>query len=123
MNWYLRCLEHFADFKGRARRKEYWLFVLFNFIAGFILGILDGLLGWVIPDIGLGVLGGIYALAVLVPSLAVCVRRLHDIGKSGWNYLLALIPLVGSIILWVWFCREGERESNAWGPDPKFGEH
>lgn len=122
MNWYLKCLQQYADFEGRARRKEYWMFVLFNFIIGFVLGIIDGLFGWLSPEIGLGVLGGIYSLAVIIPSLAVGVRRLHDIGKSGWAYFIILIPIVGAIILLVWFCREGVSGNNEWGEDPKADE-
>ena len=64
----------------------------------------------------------IFYIAVLIPTLAVSVRRLHDIGKSGWYYLIGLVPIVGSLILLVWFCTEGERNSNGWGEDPKMGE-
>ena len=116
MNWYLKCLKQYADFSGRARRTEYWMFVLFNVIISMVLAIIDNFAGT-------GFLGLIYSLAVFIPGLAVCVRRLHDIGKSGWNYLIGLIPIIGFIILLVWFCKEGERQSNAWGPDPKAGEY
>lgn len=112
MNWYLKCLRQYVDFSGRARRKEYWMFCLFNIIFGIILAILDAL-------IGMNVLSVIYSIGVLLPSLAVCVRRLHDIGKSGWNYFLILIPLVGAIILLVWFCKQGESAGNKWGENPK----
>lgn len=120
MEWYLKCFKQYVDFSGRARRKEYWMFTLFNLIIAVVLGFIDGILGWTSTEIGLGVLGGIYSLAVLLPGLAVGVRRLHDIGKSGWNYLLAFIPLVGAIILIVWFCKEGENGSNTWGINPKY---
>lgn len=119
MNWYLKCLKQYADFRGRARRKEFWMFCLFNFIISFVLGFLDGLFGWTNPEIGLGVLSGIYSLAVLVPSLAVTVRRLHDVGMSGWKLLYALIPIVGAIILIVSYCTAGDSGTNAWGEDPK----
>ena len=123
MDWYLKCLKQYADFKGRARRKEYWMFVLFNFIFSFILGLLDGVFGLDLDgELSLGVLSGIYTLAVFIPGLAVCVRRLHDVGRSGWYFFLILIPLVGAIILIVWFCTEGDRCENNWGPDPKLGE-
>ena len=98
------------------------MFVLFNAIITFILGIIDGLLGWEISSINMGILGLIYSLGVFLPSLAVGVRRLHDIGKSGWYYLFVLIPLVGAIILLVWFCKEGESSSNDWGENPKAAE-
>lgn len=125
MNWYLKCLKQYADFSGRARRKEYWLFALFNFIIGFVIGFIDGALGTSIPVAGIGLIGlfaTIYGLAVFIPGLAVAVRRLHDIGKSGWWYFIVLIPIVGFIILLVWFCTEGKHSTNAWGPDPKAAE-
>lgn len=122
MNWYLKCLKQYADFSGRARRKEYWMFVLFNALFAFVLGFLDGIMGLTIGGSNLGILSLIYSLAVLIPSIAVGVRRLHDIGKSGWAYFMAFIPIVGGIILLVWFCQEGSRQANEWGPDPKEGE-
>ena len=122
MKWYLKCLSQYADFSGRARRKEYWMFFLFNIIFALVLGFIDGLLGTFSAETGWGLLGGIYTLALLIPGIAVCVRRLHDVGKSGLYYLLIFIPLIGAIILLVWFCTEGEHGSNAWGEDPKIGE-
>ena len=119
MNWYLKCLKQYADFRGRARRKEYWMFTLFNVIFSIVFSSLDVMLGLTSSQIGLGVLSGLYSLFVLIPGLAVCVRRLHDIGKSGWNYLFILIPIFGSVLLFVWFVKEGERGSNSWGEDPK----
>lgn len=97
---------HYADFKGRARRSEYWWFTLFKVIV-------SGLVSSIIPD-----LAWIWTLAVLIPGLSICVRRLHDIGKSGWYYLIALIPLVGGIIMIVWFCQDSA-PANQWGPNPK----
>ena len=122
MKWYLKCLSQYADFSGRARRKEYWMFFLFNIIFALVLGFIDGLLGTFSAETGWGLLGGIYTLALLIPGIAVCVRRLHDVGKSGLYYLLIFIPLIGAIILLVWFCTEGEHGSNGWGEDPKIGE-
>ena len=122
MNWYVKCLKQYADFSGRARRKEYWMFVLFNVLIMIVLMVIDAALGLSAGVSALGVLSGIYSLAVLIPSIAVCVRRLHDVGKSGWYYLLGFIPIVGPIILLVWFCTDGERFTNAWGEDPKKGE-
>lgn len=113
MNWYLAVLKNYAGFSGRARRTEYWMFTLFNVI---IIAVLD-LVGMA-ARLG-SILGGIYALAVLIPSLAVAVRRLHDTGKSGWWILIAVIPVVGSIILLIFMLLPGDRGDNAHGPDPK----
>lgn len=113
MNWYLTCLkEHYADFKGRARRKEYWMFVLFNVIVSWVLAILGGLIKcpWI---------GYLYTLAVLVPGLAVVVRRLHDTGRSGWWILIGLVPLIGAIWLLVLLCLDSQPEANNWGENPK----
>ena len=98
------------------------MFTLFNVIFAIVLRFLDDLFGTVSSDGRIGLFGGIYIIAVLIPGLAVSVRRLHDIGKSGWYYLIGLIPIVGPLILLVWFCTEGERNSNGWGEDPKMGE-
>ena len=108
---------NYAAFSGRARRSEYWYFVLFNFLVSFALGFIGGLLG----DNVSTVLSSIWSLGVLIPSLAVAWRRLHDIGKSGAYFLLILIPLVGAILLIVWFCQPGQPGDNQYGPDPKGG--
>lgn len=112
MDWYIGVLKKYVEFNGRARRTEYWMFFLFNFIVSFVLGFIDGLLGT-------GVLGLIYALAVLLPSLAVAVRRLHDTGRSGWWVLIGLIPLIGVIVLIYFFVLDSETGDNAYGPSPK----
>lgn len=121
MNWYTKCLKQYADFSGRARRKEYWMFTLFNVLIQLVLCMIDAAMGSM-GSSGYGILSGIYSLAILIPGIAVCVRRLHDVGRSGWFYLLILIPLAGAIILLVWFCTEGQRMSNKWGEDPKQSE-
>ena len=118
MEWYFKALKKYADFSGRAQRAEYWYFVLFNTIIVIILTILDGVLGLYDMRSGFGVLSGIYQLAVFIPSLAVSVRRLHDIGKSGWWLLVGLIPIVGFIILIVWFATDS-KEDNKYGQNPK----
>jgi len=84
MNWYLEVLKKYAVFNGRDRRKEHWFFVLFSLIIGIVLGIIDGVTGSFSPEAGIGLLGGIYMLAVLIPGIAVSVRRLHDTERSGW---------------------------------------
>lgn len=119
MSWYIGCLKKYGVFKGRARRKEYWYFVLFNIIFIIAAAILDQLLGTANRSSGYGVIYTLYALAVLVPGLAVGVRRLHDIGKSGWWLLIVLIPLVGAIWLIVLYATEGQHSDNQYGPDPK----
>ncbi|MEU0401154.1 DUF805 domain-containing protein [Streptomyces sp. NPDC006197] len=113
MNWYLEVLKKYAVFNGRARRQEFWMFYLFNVIAVIVLAIVDSALG-IYPA-----LTGIYALAVFLPYLGVSIRRLHDTGRSGWWLLIGLVPLVGGIILIVFFASEGEQHQNAHGPNPK----
>ena len=100
------------------------MFVLFNMIIAFVLGFIDGMLGLTIGSgaQAVGVLGLIYSLAMLIPGLAVCVRRLHDIGKSGWYVLIALIPIIGGIWLLVLMCKEGDMANNEYGPNPKLAE-
>jgi len=119
LNYYLSVLKQYAVFSGRARRKEYWYFVLFNIIASFILGFIDGMTGTFNVEIGLGLLGSIYTLAVIVPSIAVSVRRLHDTGRSGWWFLIILIPIIGPLTLLVFFIFDSQPEENEYGINPK----
>lgn len=127
MNWYLKVIKNYAVFSGRARRKEYWMFALFNLIFIVIAAVLDNILGTTFKmDLGgaqsinlpYGYLYLLYALAVLIPGLAVAVRRLHDIGKSGWMFLIVLIPFVGAIWLLVLMVLNSKAE-NKYGPNPK----
>lgn len=118
MDWYLKVLRQYADFSGRARRKEYWMFFLFNFIFAFAAMILDNLLG-ISLEAGYGPLYGLYALALLIPSIAVTVRRLHDTGKSGLMILVSLIPLIGGIWLLILLATEGNLGENKYGANPK----
>lgn len=113
MNWYVAVLKNYAGFSGRARRTEYWMFVLVNFIISVVLNILAT---WakVFSLIDL-----LYALAVLIPSLAVGVRRLHDTGRTGWWLLIGLIPIIGTIILIVFLATDGQPGGNEYGPNPK----
>lgn len=116
------CLHKYGDFKGRAPRSEYWywtLFISLGTLAGFIaMAILDALLGERIGTAVMALVAVFAALGLIVPSLAVTVRRLHDTNSSGWWYLLALIPYVGSLILIVWYCIKGTPGENRFGPDP-----
>jgi uncharacterized membrane protein YhaH (DUF805 family) len=124
MQWYIDVLKKYAVFSGRARRKEYWMFVLFNVIASIILSILDRIIGldFSSGSTSSGWLSTIYGLAVLVPSLAVGVRRMHDTNRSGWWILINLVPFIG----WIWFivlaAQEGGAGDNRFGPDPKAAE-
>ena len=92
MNWYMEALRKYATFEGRARRKEYWFFMLFNFLAVVVLTVVDMAIGTFNEQAEIGLFGGVYLLAVLVPSIAVTVRRLHDTNRSGWWYWVNLIP-------------------------------
>jgi uncharacterized membrane protein YhaH (DUF805 family) len=124
MNWYLSVLGNYAKFTGRARRSEFWYFQLFNFIFLIVAAILDNLFGTNF-DMGYGVASPygiiylIYSLVVFLPSLAVSVRRLHDVGKSGWMLLVSFIPLVGAIWLIVLAVTDSQPGSNKWGENPK----
>ncbi|NRD78950.1 DUF805 domain-containing protein [Bacillus sp. BRMEA1] len=113
MEWYVKVLKNYVGFQGRARRKEYWMFVLFNFIISIVLSILQAILHLH------QFLTGLYSLAILLPSLAVTVRRLHDIGKTGWWILIGLIPIIGDIILIIFNCFDSEEQTNKYGPNPK----
>ena len=119
MDWYLAVLKKYAQFSGRARRKEYWYFTLFNVIFSVVLSFVDGLTGTWNPESGVGLLSGIYSLAVLIPAIAVGVRRLHDTGRSAWWVLILLIPLIGVIIFLVFMVLESQEGENQYGPSPK----
>ena len=118
MNWYLEAIKKYVDFNGRARRKEYWYFALFNVLITIGLVLIDGAMG-TLGSSGFGLLSGIYALAVFLPSLAVSIRRLHDIDHTGWWVLIALIPLIGAIVLLIFYLRDGTSGDNHYGASPK----
>lgn len=118
MEWYLKVLKNYVGFSGRARRKEYWMYSLFTLVALLLAMILDGVLG-LRGESGVGTIYTLYAIATLLPGLAVSVRRLHDIDRSGWWLLIALVPIIGAIVLIVFAVTEGTRGDNAYGPDPK----
>ena len=118
------CFSKYARFEGRARRAEYWYWVLFNAIISVIILLLEAATGGgmsvSLPNgLSLSVLSLIVSAVFIIPTVTVTWRRLHDIGKSGAWYLLVLIPLVGAVILLVLLCKPGETGSNAYGPDPK----
>ncbi|PLS16066.1 DUF805 domain-containing protein [Bacillus sp. M6-12] len=114
MQWFLKALKNYVGFKGRARRKEYWMFILFSAIISLVLTVIELILG--IP----AVLTGLFSLAILLPSLAVTVRRLHDTGRSGWWLLVSLIPLLGSLLILIYTFMDSESGSNQYGQNPKF---
>lgn len=122
MNWYLQVLKKYAVFTGRARRREYWFFVLFNIIVSIALAVIDGMMGSFSGGAGMGLLGGLYALGVLIPSIAVSVRRLHDTDRSGWWLLILLIPLIGAIVLLVFMLQDSRPGVNRYGENPKTAE-
>tara|TARA_E500000305_G_C3917712_1_gene186540 strand:- start:199 stop:585 length:387 start_codon:yes stop_codon:yes gene_type:complete len=120
MEWMLLPIKRYADFSGRSRRKEYWMFLLGVIIVAVVLGLIEGALG-----IG-GSVGGIYGplsliflIAVIIPGIAVQVRRFHDQDKSGWFVLLSLIPFVGGLVVLVFMLLEGTKGPNRFGADPK----
>jgi len=113
MDYFLQALRNFGDFKGRARRSEYWYFVLFQFLFLIVALVLDNLL-WEMP-----ILYMLVAFGSIVPALSAVVRRLHDTGRSGWYYFISFIPLVGFILLLVWLTQDSKPGPNEWGPNPK----
>ena len=119
MEWYLKVLRQFSDFEGRARRKEYWMYTLINAIVILIAITLDNVLGLANEDYFIGPIYMLYALAVILPGLAVSVRRLHDVGKSGWMILISFIPIIGGIWLLILFVTDGQVGENEYGLNPK----
>jgi len=122
IDWYKKAIfDNYANFSGRARRSEYWYYLLTNFIVVMLLFIISGFLSFL--HYSLGIVGMIlyflYLALTIVPSLAVIVRRLHDVGKSGWYYFIAFIPFIGFIWLLVLLVTDSEYGTNAWGPNPK----
>lgn len=113
MKYYLEVLKKYAVFNGRARRKEYWMFFLFNIIISIILGFVEGLVG------SPGIIGLLYSLAVIIPGIAVTVRRLHDTERSGWWLLTAFVPLIGAIVLLVFMAQDSKSGQNQYGANPK----
>ena len=116
MNWFLKALKNYAGFSGRSQRSEYWYFVLFYMLIYIVLAVIDAM---VFGAGSMGILSSIYSLALFIPSLAVSVRRLHDTDRSGWWILIGLVPLIGWIVLIVFFVMDSTPGSNRFGPNPK----
>jgi uncharacterized membrane protein YhaH (DUF805 family)/uncharacterized RDD family membrane protein YckC len=119
MNWYLEVLKKYAVFSGRARRKEYWYFILFSVIMIIPITVIDYVTGTFNAKVGMGLLGAIYMLAVWIPNIAVSVRRLHDTDRSGWWLLIILVPLIGFIVLLVFTVKDSDPRENRFGSNPK----
>ncbi len=112
MSWYVQAIKDFWNFSGRSRRREYWMFTLFNVIFAFVIAIIDTI-------IGINLLTALYELFILIPSLALTVRRLHDIDQPAWWLLIAFVPLAGAIVLFVFSVMPGTEGPNRYGEDPK----
>ena len=118
MEEFIGAYKKYADFEGRASRKEYWMFYLFYIIAIIVLSIIDALLGMYSLESGIGLLSGIFALGSMIPFIAVAARRLHDTNRSGWWQLLLLIPIIGPIWLLIYLVIRGNDGENSFGENP-----
>ena len=121
MEYFTGAYKKYADFEGRARRKEYWMFYLFYIIIYIVLAILDGVLGTFIAEQGIGILSGIFLFASLIPTISIATRRLHDINKSGWWQLIVLVPIVGVFVMLFFLVSKGTEGENDYGEDPLEG--
>lgn len=119
MNWFIAALKKYATFSGRAQRSEYWYFVLFYILIILALAVIDPLSGSLHGNSGYGLLSSLFTFAMIIPSIAVGVRRLHDTDRSGWWMLMAAVPLIGSIVLFVFFVQDSQAGDNRFGANPK----
>ena len=115
MNYYIQALKKYATFSGRSQRKEFWMFCLFNALIGAILAIIDIALN---TKYG-GNIVLLYSLAIVIPSIAVTVRRLHDTGRSGWYFFLEMIPIIGFVVLLIFMTQDSQPGPNKYGSNPK----
>jgi len=118
MKWFWIVMKKAFVFKGRARRKEYWMFALITFLIALATNVLDLLNGWMLTP-AIGILSAIFSLLVFIPNISVSVRRMNDLGYSGWWVLIILIPILGPLLLLMMFCYDGEDTQNRFGPNPK----
>lgn len=119
MNWFLFALSKYADFSGRSRRSEYGYFILFYLLLYFALTALDRLTGLFAGVTSIGVFAGIFSLLMLIPSIAVSVRRLHDTGRSCWWLLISIMPVIGTLVLIAFALQDGQQGENRFGDNPK----
>lgn len=119
MSCFIEAVKKYAVFSGRSRRKEYWYFVLFSSLIAIVLAIVDSVIGTGDLVEGTGLLTGIFLLAMLLPSIGVTIRRLHDTGRTGWWWLIGFIPIIGTIVLLVFTVQDSRSGSNTYGPNPK----
>lgn len=119
MEWALMPLRKYSTFTGRSQRKEYWLYILFVLVVVLVLTIIENMLGWVESESDTGALTTLFMFGILLPSIAVATRRLHDIGRSGWWQLVSLIPLIGPLVLLFWLVKDSDSGENTYGPNPK----
>ena len=118
MSWFIHVMKNIFNFRDRARRTEFWMFTLVTVVISLVLSIIDIVAGLEFsPDSG--ILSTIFGLIILIPSISVTVRRLHDTGRSGAWILIGLIPVIGWIVLLVFMCLDSQPEANRFGPNPK----
>jgi len=118
MNWFVHCVKHYASFGGRAGRKEFWHYFLMYMLIVMVLTVIDAIIGRLDTKAGVGLLSGIFALVTLLPGLGVGIRRLHDIGRTGWWLLISVVPFVGAIVLLVFAATKGDAAANHFGAVP-----
>jgi uncharacterized membrane protein YhaH (DUF805 family) len=119
MNWYIEAVKKYSVFTGRARRKEYWYFTLFNIVIIIPLTLIDMMTGTFSNEANMGLFSGVFILAILIPSIAVSIRRLHDTNRTGWWMLISFIPILGPIVLLIFLVQDSQIGDNRYGPNPK----
>jgi uncharacterized membrane protein YhaH (DUF805 family) len=119
MNWYIGAVKKYSVFTGRARRKEYWYFTLFNIVIIIPLTLIDMMTGTFSNEANMGLFSGVFILAILIPSIAVSIRRLHDTNRTGWWMLISFIPILGPIVLLIFLVQDSQIGENRYGPNPK----
>lgn len=122
MQWYVRAFRRYGVFSGRAYRQELWLFILWSMVFSLLLSIIDRAADLIVIDddpFQIGICQLVYLIVTFVPTIALTCRRLHDTGRSGWWQVISVIPIVGLIVMIVWFATPGTTGPNQYGPDPR----